>query len=415
MMDRKLIMVLSLFTLFLFVGTFAMAESGSGTNAGSGDSPDAMEAKAMMDKEKAKKVESGVMKLDLRTRMGDEERSELRLRFVNSNVSDDDLRRLQIARIDASDLERLDVAGRTRLLSELRVRIKDDEVNRFREVEVRIKERDARVEAIREARGIANARLSAIARLKLLESELDGEALTRVAAIRAKLEASSSTTVATADVAKIENEIRIRHRENAVERGESAVAKAESILEKLQSFTDRIEAKLAESDAPRPRIENVVDRLNKIEADLIEHIASTKAAWSVAQEDDATRAEIQALHEELVHLRLHAKQAVSAMHALIRAVKDRPEGSDDIRAVDETSIITDTEISEAAMDAEVMATVEETTPSDDSVMESDDSGMDSASDMDDSDEDNGSETDDSGMDSDSDLDDSDEDNGGDDE
>lgn len=411
MMDRKVMMILSLFALFLFMGSLVLAEEGSGTNAGSVDSPDAIEKKAMMDKDNLKKI-----KIEDRMRFDDSEREKLRVRFGNVNVSDDDLRRLQIARINASDLEKLDVSARTRLLSELRIRIKSDDVTRFREVEVRLKERDTRVEAIRDARSIADARLSAIARLKLLESELDGEALTRVAAIRAKLEASSSTTVATIDASKIEDEIRMRHRENASERGESAVAKAEEILTKLQSFTDRIEAKLADSDAPRPRVQNVVDRLNGIEADLIAHIASTKVAWSVAQEDDATREEIKMLHEELVHLRIHAKQAVSAMHALIRAIKDRDEGSDDIRAVDETSIVSDIEASDAMMDAEVMASVEETTPSsDDSMMESDDSGMDSDSDTDDSDEDDSSETDDSGMDSDSDADDSDEDNGGDDQ
>lgn len=385
-------MILSLFALFLFMGSLVMAEEGSGTNAGSGDTPDAME-KTLMVKDNVKKI-----KVEARMRFDDSEREKLRVRFGNVNVSDDDLRRLQMARIDASDLEKLDVSARTRLLSELRVRIKSDEVTRFREVEVRLKERDTRVEAIRDARSIADARLSAIARLKLLESELEGQALTRVAAIRAKLEASTSTTVAVGDVTKIDEEIRMRHRENASERGESAVAKAEEILGKLQSFTDRIEAKLADSDAPRPRIENVVDRLNAIEADLAEHIASTKAAWSVAQEDDATRAEIQALHVELVHLRLHAKQAVSAMHALVRAIKDRDEGSDDIRASVATEIAADLDASDAMMDAEVMAAVEETEPS-----------------SDDSDEDDSSETDDSGMDSESDMDDSDEDNGGDDE
>jgi vacuolar-type H+-ATPase subunit I/STV1 len=306
------------------------------------------------------------------------------------NASDDDLRRLQIARIDVSDLESLDASARTRLLSELRVRIKDNEVTRFREVEMRIKERDTRVEAIRDARSIADARLSAVARLKLLESELDGQALTRVAAIRAKLDASSTATVATVDSAKIEEEIRMRHRENASERGESAVAKAEEILAKLQSFTDRIEAKLADSDAPRPRIENVVNRLNKIEEDLAKHIGLAKDAWSAVQEDDATREEIKTLHMELVHVRVHAKQAVSAMHALVRAIKNRGEGNDDIRTGDVAEIEDDLDAQAATMDAEVMAAVEETNPSsDDSEMESDDSGADSTSDTDDSDEDNG--------------------------
>jgi len=411
MMNRKIMMILSLFTLFLFFGSMVVAETGSGTNAGSGDAPEKMEAKKLMELEKAKKIRT-----EIRERYDDSKRTELRVQFGNVNASDNDLRRLQIARIDASDLEKLDASARTRLLTELRIRIKDDELNRFREVEVRIKERDTRVEAIRDARGIANARLSAIARLKLLESELEGQALTRVAAIRAKLEASSSASVATTDASKIEEEIRIRHRENVKERGEAAVAKAEEILSKLQAFTDRIEDKLAESDAPRPRIQNVVNRLNGLEEDLSSTLVLVKEAWTAVQEEDATRDEIKTLHRHLVHLRVVAQQAVNAMFALTRAVKDRPEGSEDIDPTVATTIVEEATLSKDEIMEVEDSVVEETDPSsDDSVMESDDSGEDSDSDMDDSDEDDGSETDDSGTDSESDQDDSDEDNGGDDQ
>jgi ABC-type transporter Mla MlaB component len=410
MINRKLVMILSIFVLALFMGSMVAAESGTGSNSGSTDE---VEIKTL-DNGKAMKESKSEIKIKFSERLDGTERSELRIRFANA--SDDDLRRLQIARIDASDLERLDAAGRARLLSELRVRIKDDDVSRFREVEVRIKERGNRVSAIRDARGIADARLSAIARLRLLESELDGEALTRVAAIRTKLETSSITTVAVGDVTLIDEEIRIRHRENARERGTAAVAKAEAILEKLQNFTARIEAKMAESDVALPRAENVVVRLNGLEADLADSITTTKAAWTAVQEEDATRTEIQTLHRELIQLRVNARHAVSAMHALIQAFKDRPAGSDDIRVEDETSLVEITAVTEVEVESEVNDVLLETTESsDDSDLETDDSGNDSDSDINDSDEDDGSETDDSGNDSESDLNDSDEDNGGDDE
>ncbi|MEK6970904.1 MAG: hypothetical protein AABW68_04435 [archaeon] len=405
MMNRKLLLIFSLFTLFVFMGSMVMAESGPGSNSGSdGSSLDAVEKSSNSGKMGKSKIDSFVIKQSFRARSDDSVRSELRIRFKNSDVSDDDLQRLIMARIDAADLERLDDSSRERLLTELRIRIKSDEVTRHREIEVRFKERDFRVTAIREAKGLANPRLSAVARLKLLEADLDGESLLRVRALRERLEAASGTTTATADEVEVEEEIRIRHRDNAQLRGEGSLAAAERILGKLQEFTDRIQAKLAGSDVPRPRAENVLARLDGLESDLADSIESTRTAWSAVQEEDATREEIKSLHREMVQLRVHARHAVSAMHALIQAFKNRPEGNDDISSSDEVVIVEVATVTDAVIEAEVAEVL----------LETDDSGIDSPSDLDDSDEDGSMESDDSGNDSPSDLDDSDEDESGDD-
>ena len=71
-------------------------------------------------------------------------------------------------------------------------------------------------------------------------------------------------------------------------------------------------------------------------------------------------------------------------------------------------------VTDAVIEAEVAEVLLETQSSNDSMMETDDSGADSPSDLDDSDEDGSMESDDSGNDSPSDLDDSDEDESGDD-
>lgn len=404
-MNRTILSLFALASIFFLFGSMVAAESGSGST-GTGQSDSTKPFLGLNIKEVKKFKAENMEEVKARAEARASEKAEIKLEVKNFTalptwVQGDVKEALAAFGLDEATLEKfqsLSTEEREAALKELKIRFeaKNNSAEKM-EIKLRMEKNKERANEIVEAHRLeGKAKLLARLELAIRSANEDGDTVLaeRLTALLTRLQGKPA--LSDDDVAELESSIFELRLADFKERAPKVISLAERLDSRLSDFITRLGNLIEERKADglnTARLEAGLNKLTKVQVRLSEQLTLTQDDWD-AFAANPSRDTLKAVHFDLVKLKVLSRHAVQDMKVMVRYYKNFVDnkGVDDDSfeaydrsLVDEVELETEVEV-EAQTEAEtVVGSLDSTTtpvevddnPSADDVAgETDDSGTD---------------------------------------